>query len=268
MRPQVITLNMKPLKQALRHKAIDQYIMGLLQKFPPCDLEQVKAWQDKNRDDDVFDSLPACQPDPLIVSEALENWRSDVDKDIPDNIEMLEDARFMRRGFNSARLIISLTYLLFLIPAAFIILGALIGATSRHGFLQWCGITTIIGGIIPLGMAFFAKKIIPVALDWIPFDYSHHISIRFQEVMIDKIGGLMTVVTDRLFSPVIAVAGVVCIIGIILYALSYAVTQPAAAQAKENAAAQSPQGSENKTALQPGQPATKDEETTAPEKKE
>ncbi len=268
MRAQQITLNMKPLKQAFRHKAVDQYVTGLLQKFPPCGLDQVRNWQEKDRDDDLFASLPACQPDPLIVSEALENWRSDIDSEIPDSVTMLENDRYLRRGFNSARLIISLTYLLFLIPAAIIAVGALIGGTSRRGFLQWSGVTTIIGGIIPLGMALFAKKIIPVALNWIDLDYSHEVSIRFQELMIDRVGGLVNIVTDRLFSPVIAVAGVVCIIGLILYALSYAVAQPEPARTKEKESTPPQPENESKTGEKPAQTALKHEDTTAIEKKE
>lgn len=231
MDPKHITLNMKPLKEALKHKAIDQYILGLLQKFPPCDVEQLEDWQDYDVDHhSVFGSLPACQPDPLIVAEALEDWRSDIDYDIPDEVDMFEDTRFLPRGFSTARTVVSLTYLLFLIPAVFIAFGALIGATSKTGFLQWTGITTIIGGIIPLGMAVFAKKIIPAAMNWIPYDYSHDISIQFQEMLIDKVGGIVVPIVDQLFSPVIAVAGTVCIVGVILYAFSFAITpeEPAA----------------------------------------
>lgn len=270
MKPQEITLNMRPLKQALKHKAIDQYILGLLQKFPPCDLDQVEAWQDSYIDGDLFDSLPACQPDPLIVSEALTEWRDDIEYDIPDEVEMFEDARFLPRGFSTARTVVSLTYLLFLIPAAFIAFGALVGATSKPGFLQWTGLTTIIGGIIPLGMAVFAKKIVPAALNWIPYDYSHEFSIQFQDLLIDKLGGPVTVVVDRLFSPVIAVAGTVCIVGLILYALSYAVTPPPAAASRESTPTK-PE-IESKTAAEPEQPEEEspqvEEPQPEPEKKE
>ncbi|MCK5056297.1 MAG: hypothetical protein KAT34_06555 [Candidatus Aminicenantes bacterium] len=238
MEAKQITLNMIPLKEALQHKAIDLYIMNLLKKFPPCDLDQVEAWQDSDVDDDLFDSLPACQPDPLIVSEALDEWRRNIDYDIPDEVDIFEGARFFPRGFSTARTVVSLTYLLFLIPAAFIAIGALIGASSRQGFLQWTGVTTIIGGLIPLGMAIFAKKIVPLALHWAPYDYSHEISIQFQEMALEKIGGLMSVVFDQLFSPVIAVAGTVCIVGIILYALSFAVTPASTEPVRETLSAE------------------------------
>ncbi len=238
MEAKQITLNMIPLKEALQHKAIDLYIMNLLKKFPPCDLDQVEAWQDSDVDDDLFDSLPACQPDPLIVSEALDEWRRNIDYDIPDEVDIFEGARFLPRGFSTARTVVSLTYLLFLIPAAFIAIGALIGASSRQGFLQWTGVTTIIGGLIPLGMAIFAKKIVPLALHWAPYDYSHEISIQFQEMALEKIGGLMSVVFDQLFSPVIAVAGTVCIVGIILYALSFAVTPASTEPVRETLSAE------------------------------
>jgi hypothetical protein len=264
MEPKQITLDMRPLKQALRHKAIDQYIMGLLQKFPPCDVGQLQAWQDIDDGEDLFDSLPACQPDPLIVSEALAEWRGDIENDIPDEVDMFEDVRFFPRGFRTARTVISLTYLLFLIPALFIALGALIGAGSKQGFLQWSGITTIIGGLIPLGMAVFAKKIIPAALNWIPYEYSHDISVQFQDVLVDKIGGLMVVVVDQLFSPVIAVAGTVCIVGVILYAFSFAVApaQPDAAPVESKI--------KDKTGEKPKEEIVEEKavETTEEEKKE
>ena len=257
MEPKQITLNMRPLKEALRHKAIDQYIKNLLGKFPPCDLDQVESWQGSDWDDDMFDSLPACQPDPLIVSEALQDWRSDIDYDIPDEVDLFEGARFLPRGLSTARTVVSLTYLLFLIPAAFIAIGALIGASSRQGFLQWTGITTIIGGLIPLGMAIFAKKIVPLALHWAPYDYSHEFSIQFQEMVLDKVGGLMSILFDRLFSPVIAVAGTVCIVGIILYALSFAVTQASTEQVRE--VSSSEPELENKTGEKPEQAEEKKE---------
>lgn len=222
--PKQITLNMRPLKEALQHKAIDRYIMKLIENFPPCGLEQLEEWRDEHDD-----SLPACRPDPQIVEEALREWRRDVEHDIDDEVELFEDARFLPRGLSTARTVVSLTYLLFLIPAAFIAFGALIGASSKVGFLQWSGISTIIGGIVPLGLAFFTKKIVPLAIKWFPYEYTNHdLSIQFQEMLVDKVGGIMTTVVDQLFSPVIAVAGTVCVIGIVLYALSFVVTQPEA----------------------------------------
>jgi len=258
MEARQITLDMRPLKEALKHKAIDQYIMNLLKKFPPCDLDQVEDWQGSGWDDELFDSLPACQPDPFIVSEALQEWREDIDYDIPDEVDIFEGARYLPRGLTTARTVVSLTYLLFLIPAAFIAIGALIGASSKQGFLQWIGVTTIIGGIIPLGMAIFAKKIVPLSMHWIPYDYSQEVSIQFQDMVLDKVGGLMSVAFDQLFSPVIAVAGTVCIVGIILYALSFAVSQDSAEPVRETAAAE-PQ-EESKTTEEAGQPATEKKE--------
>ncbi|MFC2155861.1 hypothetical protein ACFLRB_05175 [Acidobacteriota bacterium] len=267
MEPKQITLNMRPLKQALQHKEIDRYIMNLLKKFPPCDLDQVGSWQGSDWDDDMFDSLPACQPDPLIVSEALDEWRDDIGYDIPDEVDLFEGVRFLPRGFSTARTVVSLTYLLFLIPAAFIAFGALIGASSKQGFLQWAGLTTIIGGLIPLGMAIFAKKIVPFALHWAPYDYSHDVSIQFQEMVIDKVGGLTTVLFDQLFSPVIAVAGTVCIVGIILYALSFAVTTASTEPVRETSSTEPKL--ESKTEEEPGQAEEeKKEETDEPDKKE
>ena len=223
MEPKQITLNMRPLKQALQHKAIDRYIMKLTENFPPCELEQLEEWRDEHDD-----SFPACRPDPRIVEEVLRDWRADVEGDIEDEVELFEDARFLPRGLSTARTVVSLTYLLFLIPAAFIAFGALIGASSKIGFLHWSGISTIIGGIVPLGMAFFTKSIVPWAIKWFPYEYTDHdLSIRFQEMLVDKVGGITTSVVDQLFSPVIAAAGTVCVIGIVIYALSFMVTPPA-----------------------------------------
>ncbi len=223
MEPKRITLNLRPLKKALQHKAIETYIMSLVRNFPPCDVDDLETWRRSDPGDDLFGSLPACQPDPLIVTEALAEWRSDIEKDIDDEVEIFQDAHLVPKGLRTARTVVSLTYLLFFIPAIFIALGALVGASTKQGFLQWTGISTIIGGLLPLGLALFIKKIVPLAMEWAPYEHHHWAwtSTRFQELVIEKLGGLSAILVEQLFSPVIAVAGVVCVVGIILYALSY-----------------------------------------------
>ncbi len=224
VKPMEITLNMRPLKKALQHKAIDRYVTEIISRFPPCDVEQLEEWQHPDYGHHELISLPACQPDPLIVQEALAEWRQDVEDEIADGVYLFEGARYMPRGLSTARTVVSLTYLLFLIPAAFIAIGALIAAAGKPGFFKWFGLTTIIGGLIPLAMALFAKNIVPLAVDWFPYEYSHTVSIQFQELVIDKIGGILLVIVDQLFSPVIAVAGTVCVVGLVMFALSFAFT--------------------------------------------
>ena len=221
MGPGKITLNMEPLKQVLQHKAMDRYMMNIISGFPPCQIDEIGVWANPDSGDAIFTFLPPCQPDPMIIEEALNIWRNEVAEKIPDKVEVFQYVRFWPRGFNTVRAVTSLNYLLFLIPAAFIALGALIGSNSRPGFLRWAGVTTIIGGIISLSMAMFAGNTVPQILNLVPMEYFTRVSIQFQEIIMDKAAGVLRVIVNQFFSPVFAVSGMVCVVGAVLFALSF-----------------------------------------------
>ena len=193
MGPGKITFNMGPLKQAFQHKAMDRYMMNLITGFPSCPVDEIGVWAKPGSGNATFTFPPPCQPDPMFIEEALKIWRNEMAKKIPDKVEVFKYDRFWPRVFNTVRAVTSLNYFLFLIPAAFIALGALIGSNSRPMFLRWSGVTTIIGGIIPLSMALFTRNILPQTLNLVPIEYFIRVPIQFQEIIMDKTANVLRV---------------------------------------------------------------------------
>jgi len=223
---ETIVLDLRPLKRSLQHEGIEREFMNILDQLPPCTDDQQEIWNgtvlDRYHDHDR--SIPACKPDPETIRDSLRTMRQDIDEDIPDEVDLFEDADFFPRGISISKSVVSLTYLLFLIPIAFIALGSIIAATSKTGFLRWSGISTVLGGLSALLLALFAKNVTNLFLYDFPYDYSGHIPFDIREIIFENLSGIFNVVFDKLFSPVIAVAGTVCVVGVILFALSYAFT--------------------------------------------
>jgi hypothetical protein len=221
-----IVLDLRPLKRALQHEQIEKDFMNILDQLPLCTDAQQEIWDratlDRYHDDNH--NLPACKPTPETISESLRTMRLEIDEEIPDEVDIFEDADFFPRGISITKTVVSLTYLLFLIPIAFIALGSIIAASSKTGFLRWSGVSTVIGGLSALLLALFAKNVTSLFFYDFPYEYSGHIPFDIREIIFENLGGIFNVVFDKLFSPVIAVAGTVCIVGIILFALSYAFT--------------------------------------------
>ncbi len=224
--PKSIILDMRPLKRALQHESIEREFIKVLDQLPPCNVTEQDIWNEAALDQyhDHDGLLPACKPDLNTVRETLQNIRVEMNEDIPDEVDMFEGVDYLPRGISISKGVVSLTYLLFLIPAVFILLGSLIAATSKSNFLRWSGVSTAIGGLSALLPALFAKNVTNLFFYDIPYDYSSEIPFDVHEVVFENLGGIFNVVFDKLFSPVIAVAGTVCVVGIIFFALSYAFT--------------------------------------------
>lgn len=219
-----VVLNLRPLKLSLSHKAVDQYFFDILKKLPPCDEMNTEIWKSLAIDNESYEDLPACQPDLKIAKEVLQQARNEIIYDIPDEIDIFQGDWFFRGDIDFAKTIISLTYLLFLIPAVFIILGSLIASTSKSSFFTWSGIATLIGGIFPLAISLLLKNIIIKFIHLAPCSHFDVFSTELQEIIFEKMGGIMHIVVNQLFSPVGKVAGTVCVIGVVLFALSFAVS--------------------------------------------
>lgn len=217
-----IILDFHPLKRAIMHEGVERYFFDVLKHLPPCSGSEMDSWHTRANSNFYHQDLPACQPEPEVARNALRTIRMEMIEDMPDEVDIIEKDRHFPRGINISRVIVSFTYLLFLIPAVFILAGSLIAASSKTSFFRWSGVSTVIGGILALALALFAKNISTLALGHIPFHYSNEISIEMQEVVFDNMGGILGVVFEKLFSPVVTVAGIVCIVGIVLFAFSYA----------------------------------------------
>jgi hypothetical protein len=217
-RPRPITIDLRPLKNILLREEIDQYLLRILENLPPCDEEANSAWLQIARRGLDHRELPACRPDLEIAREALTEWRIEAVDDMDNEIEIFEDVHFL--PFGISRTITVLSYSLFVFPAILIFVGALIAATSPASFFRWSGISTFLGALPVLLLSFFAKHISLWALSFAPYSYSDAWSSELQELVLEKISWIPMRIIDQLFSPVISVAAIVCVIGIVLFVIS------------------------------------------------
>jgi hypothetical protein len=235
MSPRPVMLNMRPLKAALRHEGIDHYLKEILGKLPICTDDQVREWVEAVVEENPFrhDAPPACRPPDLVKAVEILRiaWIDEVD-DIPDEIDLIETDEwdfYPHTGVNITHLVVSLTYLLFFIPAVILLVASLIGAGSGSGILRWVGISTLIGGALAFGLSKLTGKLVQWGIGVGPIGYSYSdVDFPFEEageIFVEKMGDIILLVIDHLFSAVNTVAGTVCIVGIVLIALSYLVTR-------------------------------------------
>jgi len=219
--PREVVFDMRPLKEALRHEAIDAYLVSILQQFPPCNESELEEWGDATFRNISWTDLPACQPDLALAQEVLRTERERAIFEMPDEVEILEDVKYV--PFGLYRWIVFFSYLLFLIPIFFLFLAALIAAGSPGGFFRWSGVPILIGGLSSLLLALFSKNIVPLAMRWSRFVHSDYWEVELQEVIIEKMGWIPVTITDYLFSPVVNVAAVVSVVGVLLIGISFLV---------------------------------------------
>ncbi len=219
-RMRTLVFDLRPLKDALVHEEFFLYIEEVLDKLPLCDEMGQRRWERFRGDDLDWFSRKACRPDRETIQSIFADMRDSIEYDIPDDITLFEDVRFF--PFGVSRIVTWLSYFLFLFPATFIFLAALIAATSPASFFRWSGISILVGGLFPLISSLFFKHIAHWALYIRP--YSHAWSTELQNLIIDKTEWIHLSLIDFLFSPVVQVAGVVCAVGIILFAISLIVS--------------------------------------------
>ena len=219
-RPRAITLDLRPLKNILMRDEIDQYLMRVLEELPPCDDEEERQWIQIGRWGLDDRKLPACRPDMEVAKEALMEWRMDAVEDMDNEVEIFEDVEFIPFGFSRALPVLS--SFLFVFPALFIFIGSLIAATSPASFFRWCGISTFLGALPALLLAFFVKHISLWGLRIAPFYSSEWDtwSPELQELIFEKTSWIPMRIIDQIFSPVVTVAAIVCVLGIVLFAIS------------------------------------------------
>jgi hypothetical protein len=224
-----VWLDMMPLKAAFSHPAMESWLTRVMEKLPPCSAGESETWARVLAGGQSSDSLPPCRPGETQGGAVAAVIRDRVARDIPDRVNLLQHSRFPRENVNIARTITSFAYLLFLIPAAFIFLGALIGGQGKTGFFRWSGAATMVGGGLVLALSSLAKGVVPWALRLGPLEHQPSHWVHWQGVFADHAEGLALIVSRHFMSPVITVAGGVCIVGLLLFAFSYTFTrQPAA----------------------------------------
>ncbi|MCU0275619.1 MAG: hypothetical protein MUF02_01975 [Acidobacteria bacterium] len=215
-----VWLDFKPLKAAFNHPAMEGWLVRVLENLPACSAGEAEAWKRFLDNTDSCDSPPPCRPEEIPGSALALVIRERMARDIPDQVNILKDAHFPRRNVNLARTITSFAYLLFLIPAAFILLGALVGARSKSHFFRWSGAATMVGGGLVLALSSLVKGVIPWAMRIGPLEHPSRFP-QWQGVLADHMEGLALIISRHFMTPVITLAGGVCIVGLLLFAFSY-----------------------------------------------
>ncbi len=214
-----LTIDLGPLKAALRHDAIDHYLEAILDRLPPCDDYQLDRWADAyDRDIDWF-KLPPCRPNKEIALSVFRAERLRALDDMEDEIEIFSGVRYPTLGISRAVTLFS--YAIFIIPALFLFAGAIIAATSPAGFCRWFGISTIAAGLPALGLAFFARQIFAFGFSLTPYTLWESGMSDLEELVVEKISWIPQLVIGHLFTEVAALAGTICIIGLVIFALSF-----------------------------------------------
>jgi len=227
-RPRQITINLRPLKEALLHPEVDRFLEGILNNLPPCDEPGQKIWRElaDNRRD--HRELPACRPDLAVAKEVLFSERTRAVRDLDDELEVFKDVRrFPLLPFGVSRTVTFLSYILFLIPALFIFLGSIVAASSPAGILRWSGVSAIAGSAPALLLALASKYFSIWAIQAAPFTWHYSPASELGELVLDKLEWIPIRIVDQLFSPVIGVAIIVGVVGIVLFALSFSMRDDA-----------------------------------------
>ncbi len=227
-RPSPIVIDLQPLKAALLSPEVDRFLDEMLKNLPPCDEQGIKAWTEIAAQGRVHQELPACVPDPTIAKAVLLNERAKAVNDIDSELEIMSGVHdFPRLPFSLSQTVTFITYFLFLIPAVFIFLGALIGASSPAGVFRWSGISVIVGSIPALILALTAKYLSFWVIKAGSYSWHGHWSSELAELVFDRMRWIPMRIVDQLFSPVVGVALMVGVVGIVLYALSFSVRDTA-----------------------------------------
>jgi hypothetical protein len=195
-----------------------------VENLPVCTPVQAESWQQEVQGPANNDELPPCRPEAVSSIDAVTSIRSNITRDIPDQVNFFKNSRFPYHRVNIAQTVTSFTYLLFLIPAVFILVGALIAARCKSHFFRWSGAVTMIGGGLALGLATLVKQIVPWSMNFKPGQYSSH-WMEWNDVLGDQLGGIFQIFSRHLLAPVITVAGAVCVVGLLLFAFSFTFTR-------------------------------------------
>jgi hypothetical protein len=223
-RPRPIVINLRPLKEALLSPEVAQFLEATLNNLPPCDEEGLRRWAELAEKRFGHGELPACRPDPAVSQEVLLYARAQAVSDIDNQVEVFQDVRHIPAlPFGISGTVSFLSYFFFLFPALFIFAGAIVAASSPAGIFRWSGISVVVGGISALLFALAVKYLSLWAINAGPPYWHTDWSGELGDLVVEKLSWIPTRIADQLFSPVIGVAAVVCVVGVVFYALSFSV---------------------------------------------
>ena len=218
-----ISIDMRPLKQALMHPELDAFLSATLANLPPCDDREAGVWMSVKNHPDLEGDLPACRPDLPLAREVLLLKKSRMVADMEDEVEIVDDVRsFPFRRFPLAKVLAFGSYFLFLIPAAFILIGSVIVSRSSSGRLLWSGASVLAGSLPALILALGVKVFIRwVSRDGGFFWWRRSWGSDLDRLILDKLSWIPGRLADAFFSPVVWAAIVATLMGVVLLVLSF-----------------------------------------------
>ncbi len=261
-RARTIAIDLVPLKAALRHEAIDRYLEDILDRLPPCNEDEMDEWMEAYDRDINWFELPACRPDIDLALSVFRAERLRMLADMDDEIELFEGVRYPSLGIS--RSVTLFSYGMFLIPALFLFAGAIIAATSPASFCRWFGVSTIVAALPVLGLALLVRYLTSWGLKFTPF-WETGIS-DLEELVLEKIAWIPDLVVGHLFDEVVALAGTVCVIGLVVFALSFVVRRERRVKPKRRARTSS--APVQPAASEPAAPKLEEAKTKEPEEEE
>lgn len=218
MRPHPIVIDFRPLKEALLHEKIENFMMKTLEHLPPCDEWGNRRWLDAAGG---HEELPPCRPDLDVAREVIRNELREAAYEIEDEVEIFEGQRYF--PFGVTRMVGFFSYFLFVFPLVFIVIGSIIGSTGGAGFMRWTGLSLLIGGIFPFLTALLSRNIFSLGYGLWTFNSGEFWTSEVSELLVDKMAWIGHMIVSRLFHPVVVVGGVVCVVGLLLFVLSFTV---------------------------------------------
>ncbi len=216
-----VTIDMRPLKKALLDPAMDAFLEGTAANLPPCDEANLQVWRDIASGLNPGRDLPGCSPDPALARQALLAARNRSLREMDDEVQILEGGVpeiFDRYGIS--RIVNGASYSLFVLPALFILIGVLIGAATPSGRWRWSGITILASSLPALILAFGVKKFAAWMIHGGIYHWHSPWASEVGRMVLDKLAWIPVRVMDSLFSPVVAVAAVVSVLGVVCLALA------------------------------------------------
>ncbi len=218
--PGRIAIDLRPLKKSLLDPRFSDYIVNVLNNLPPCDEAGTARWLEAAGEGFGRGHLPTCRPvDAAVAASAVRAEQARITSSMDDEVQIFESVPELPSGF--PHILTFFIYGLFIIPAVFILGGALVAAASPAEFLRWSGIPTLIGGGSALGLALFIRSSALFVLRWTPLRRAHEWSADFGPLVLDKTRWAVRILLAQLLDPVVAAAGVVCVVGLIFIAFSF-----------------------------------------------
>ena len=222
--PASVSMDLRPLKQALTGPVFGDYLKQLLAQLPACDSQGIQAWKQRALSTSTHDPYPACNPGVETLNQARSYIAARV-AEIPDQKPMFDEGQRLP-AFDVTQTVSTFLWLFFLVPLLFIAIGSVMAGGAGRGFLTWCGGSILTGGLISLLLAGLAGGLFVPLLQLQPGGWQATgpdawiWNTAAGQELATQITGMMGDFLEDLFSPVITYSWIATGTGLVLLILS------------------------------------------------